>query len=150
MNLSDCTTKFKRVIKLPQRKERRLIAIDETKLKLEHKQIFVWSARDVGTGEILFVWASDGRSSFHAYFFLKEVPRFCKNKPEVVVDKGLWYIQALNRLGLWYKHETFGRRNSIESLFSQFKYRTKIFNSRFPYRSFRVCSELVGELYGFL
>ena len=59
----------------------------EAKLKLEHKQIFVWSARDVETGEILFVWASDGRSSFHAYVFLKEVLRYCKNKPEVVIKK---------------------------------------------------------------
>ena len=36
--------RLKKVIKLPQRKERKLIAIDETKLKLENKQIFIWSA----------------------------------------------------------------------------------------------------------
>lgn len=63
--------KLKKVIMLPEKKERKLIAIDETKLKLENKQIFVWSSRDVETGEILFIWASDGRSSFHAYVFLK-------------------------------------------------------------------------------
>ena len=84
--------RLKKVIRLPEKKERKLIAIDETRLKLENRQIFVWSARDVQTGEILFVWASDGRSSFHAYVFLKEVLKRCKNKPEVVVDRGFWYI----------------------------------------------------------
>ena len=127
--------RLKKVIKLPEKKERKLIAIDETKLKLENRQIFVWSARDVETGEILFVWASDGRSSFHAYVFLKEVLKHCENRPEVVVDRGFWYLWALNRLGLRYEHETFGRRNSIESLFSQLKERTKRFHNRFPYRS---------------
>ena len=67
--------KFKKMIKLPEKKERKLIAIDETKLKLEHKQIFIWSARDVETGEILFVWASDGRmegAAFMLTFSLKK------------------------------------------------------------------------------
>jgi len=35
------------VIRTPKKKKRRLIAIDETKIKLENKQIFVWSAIDV-------------------------------------------------------------------------------------------------------
>jgi len=63
--------RIKRILKPPERKIRRLIAIDETKLKLENKQIFVWSAVDVDTKECLFIWASEGRSSFHAYVFLK-------------------------------------------------------------------------------
>ena len=65
-----------------------LIAIDETKPKLENKQIFVWNAIDVDTKECLFIQATDGRCSFHAYVFLKEVLKFCENKSEMVVDKG--------------------------------------------------------------
>jgi len=30
---------------------------------------------------------SEGRSSFHAYVFLKEVPKYRENKPEIVVDR---------------------------------------------------------------
>ena len=41
-----CYHRIKEVIKPPEKKSRKLIAIDETKLKLENKQIFVWSARD--------------------------------------------------------------------------------------------------------
>jgi len=65
--------RLKTVLKHPKRKKRRLVVVDEMKLKLENKQIFIWSAIDVDTKEYLLVWATDGRSSFHAYVFLKEV-----------------------------------------------------------------------------
>jgi len=74
--------------------------------------------------------ASEGRSSFHAYVF-KEVLKYCKNKPEVVVDRGFWYKWALQRLGLKYRHETFGERNAVEVVFFRFKERTKRFWNKF-------------------
>lgn len=83
--------KLKKILKPPERKKRRLIAVDEAKLKLKNKQIFVWSAIDVDTKECLFIWATDGRTSFHAYVFLKKVLKYCENKPEIVVDRGFWY-----------------------------------------------------------
>ena len=61
--------RLKRIIKHPTKKPRRLIAIDETKIKLEKKLIFVWAAIDVDSKECLFVWVFEGRSSFHAYVF---------------------------------------------------------------------------------
>jgi len=73
------------VIKPPKRR-RSLIAIDETKIKLENRQIFVWSARDAETGECLFIWALENRS-FEAYVFLREVLKYCENKPELLVSK---------------------------------------------------------------
>jgi len=65
--------RLKKVLKQPKKKKRKLIAIDETKLKLEKKLIFVWAAIDVDTKECLAIWASESRSSFHAYVFLREV-----------------------------------------------------------------------------
>ena len=127
--------KLKEVLKQPKKKKRRLIAIDETKLKLEDKQIFVWSAVDVDTDECLAIWASEGRTSFHAYVFLREVLKYCENKPDVVVDKGFWYLWALKRLGLKYRHETFGDRNAVERFFFRLKERTKRFWNRFPFNS---------------
>ena len=127
--------RLKKVLKQPRKKKRRLIAIDETKLKLERKLIFVWTAVDVDTDECLAIWASEGRTSFHAYVFLKEVLKYCENKPEVVVDRGFWYLWALQRLRLKYRHETFGERNAVERFFSRFKERTKRFWNRFPFRS---------------
>ena len=60
---------------------------------------------DVDTKECLAIWASESRTSFHAYVFLKEVLKYCENRPEVVVDRGFWYKWALKRLGLKYRHE---------------------------------------------
>ena len=142
--------RIKRVLKPPEKKKRRLIAVDETKLKLENEQIFVWSAIDVDTKECLFIWATDGRSSFHTYVFLKEVLKYCKNKPEIVVDRGFWYLWALQRLGLKYRHETLGERNAVERFFSLLKRRTKRFFNRFPSRnSFNSAQSWLESFVGF-
>ncbi len=127
-----------------------MIAIDETKIKLERKQIFVWAAIDVDSKECISIWASERGSSFHAYVFLREILRYCESKPEIVVDRGFWYRWALQRLGIKYKHKTFGSRNAVEGFFSRFKKRTKRFWNRFPYNSSFGSVQLVGEIYGFL
>jgi len=108
-----------------------LIAIDETKLKLENNQLFVWSAVDVDTKECLSIWTFEGRSSFHAYVFLREVLKYCENKPEVVVDRGFWYRLALQRRGWVTNMKTFGESNVVEAFFSILKGRTKSFFNRF-------------------
>jgi len=45
--------------------------------------------------------------------------QYCENKPEIVVDKTLWYLWALRRLGLKHRHKTFDER--IEKIFSKLK-----------------------------
>ena len=42
-----------RVLIQPKKEKRRLIAVDETKIRMEKKQIFVWAAIDVDTKECL-------------------------------------------------------------------------------------------------
>ena len=56
-------------------------------------------------------------------------------KPEIIVDREFWYKWALKRLGLNYRHETFGTRNAVEGFFSILKGRTKTFFNRFPFYS---------------
>ena len=46
---------------------------------------------------------------------------------ELILDKGPWYRDALQRLSVRFKHETFGDRSLVESVFSSFKQRTRIF-----------------------
>ena len=60
------------MIHQPKRK-RRLIAIDETIIKLENKQIYVWIAIDVNMKE------------FRHIFSLSRCLKYCENKPEIVV-----------------------------------------------------------------
>jgi transposase-like protein len=111
----------------PSRRVRRLVAVDETVLKVNGQICYLWAAIDVDTNEILALYASRGRGIPNAIKFLKMVLRSCDGKPIVVVDRGPWYRWALERLGITYFHETFGNRNRIERLFRELKERTKRF-----------------------
>ncbi len=79
--------------------------------------------------------ASEGRGSFEAYVFLKEILKHCKNKPEIVVDRGSC-TEALQRLGLEYRHETSREMPQKDSFLGL--------------RRERRGSELVGEFHGSL
>ena len=102
---------------------------------MENEQIYVWNAIDVDDGVILAVHVSITRTSLNALYFLKKILELCEDKPLIIVDRGPWYRWALHRLGLQYKHETFGERNMIEGWYSLFKARVKRFWKRFPFHS---------------
>jgi putative transposase len=51
---------------------RRCIAVDETKLSVKGVHVYVWSAVDVDSKELLALEASYGRSSLNALAFLKK------------------------------------------------------------------------------
>jgi len=46
---------------------------------------------------------------------------------EIILDRGPWYRDALQRLGVKFRHESFGKRSLVESVFSSFKESAKIF-----------------------
>jgi transposase-like protein len=71
----------------------------------------------------LAVYASRGRG----IKFLKKVLDSCVGKPVIVVDRGPWYRWALDRPGITYFHETFGKMNRIERWFREMRGRTKRF-----------------------
>ena len=119
----------------PREVERQVVAVDETKMKVDGEQVYVWAAVDVETFEILHVDVSPGRSSLDALLFLRTVMSRCRGKPLVKVDPGPWYNWALDLLDCDYEKETFGERSLSESVFSLFKYRTLLFWKEFPYRS---------------
>ena len=43
------------------------------------------------------------------------------------LDREPWYRDALRRLGVKFRHKSFGKRSLVESVFSSFKQRAKIF-----------------------
>ena len=108
-------------------KPRRLIAIDETKTKLNGEWLYIWAAIDVDTKEILAIYASWQRSSLNAYIFIRKVLKACLNKPLILIDGGSWYPWALSQIGLKWLHLTFGERNAIERYFRTLKERLKGF-----------------------
>ena len=118
-----------------RKKDRRAIAVDETKVKLENRWVYIWSAIDIEDHSILAIHVSTTRTSLDAIYFLRKVLEYCENKPLILVDRGPWYKWALQRIGLRYDHQTFGERNAIEQWYSLFKTRVKRFWKHFPYRS---------------
>jgi putative transposase len=120
------------VIRPVPRRKRRMVAIDETKLKIKGRQVFVWAAIDVDTKELLAVYASYYRSHINTLVFLRKVLRTCTNKPVVLVDGGPWYPWPLDRFGIPWLHVTFGERNAIERFFRTLKERTRRFYNNLP------------------
>jgi len=114
---------------------RRCIAVDETKLRVKKSYVYVWSAVDVDSKELLALEASYGRSSLNALSFLRKALRMCTNKPLVIVDKGPWYRWAFERLGLEYRYEKFSMRNRVERFFRYLKERTMIFHHKMSARN---------------
>jgi putative transposase len=127
--------RLKEAFPSPERRRRRVIAVDETKLKLRGEQIYVWAAVDVRTKEVLACRVSWTRSILDAEAFLKKTLEACSNKPLILVDKGPWYPEALRCLGLRWRYQTFGMRNRIERWFGTLKSRTKRFYNNFPHNS---------------
>ena len=79
---------LKRIVSLVPQKERKVVAIDETMLKIKGRQVFVWAAIDTDTRELLAVYASYYRSNINTLVFLKRVLSACTNRPVVLVDGG--------------------------------------------------------------
>jgi transposase-like protein len=125
---------LKGVISRPPRRQRKVVAIDETKLKIHGKQVYVWAAIDTDTKELLAVYASYQRSIINTIVFMKKVLETCTDgsKPVVLVDGGPWYPWALNEMGFKWLHVTFGERNAIERLFRTLKERTRRFYNNLP------------------
>jgi putative transposase len=112
------------------------VAVDETKVSVENDEVYVWAAVDVETFEVVHIEVSPGRSDLDALLFLKTVLKRCRGQPVIVVDRGPWYNWALDNLDLCEsRRETWGERSLVEAWFGLFKYRTRLFYSRFPYHS---------------
>jgi transposase-like protein len=69
-------------------------------LRVKKSYVYVWSAVDVDSRELLVLKMSYGRSSLNALSFLKKALKMCTNKPLVIVDKGPWYRWAFESIGM--------------------------------------------------
>ena len=67
------------------------------------------------------------KNTLAAEQFIREALNYCEGKPTFMVDSAPWLRQALEELGLTYKLNPFSDRSLIESVYSLFKRRTKIF-----------------------
>jgi len=113
---------------------------NEAAEKVNGREVYVWAAIDVDTGELLAIKASWSRSSMDALLFLSRVLGARTNKPVFVVEGGPWYSWAFRELGLEYYHETFGDRSRVERFFGSLKRRTRVFFNNVNARRSRIVS----------
>ncbi len=104
--------------------------MDETRIKVQGRWLYLWSVIDVDSWEVLHTWVSQGRSGFETLGFLRRALEVCEDLPMVYVDLAPWYRWALGRLGVPWEHRTFGPRNPIEQWFRVLKQRIKRFYQR--------------------
>ena len=72
----------------PDRDRRKAVAVNETKLEIEDEKVYVWTAVEVGTFEVLHVDVSPGQPSLDALLFLKEALKYCRGQPAPPADRG--------------------------------------------------------------
>ena len=102
------------------------LGVDETILRYNGKKCYLFAAIDLERNKIIHLRVYSARNSMTSHAFLKRVLSMCKPE-EIVLDKGPWYRDALCRLGVKVRYESFGERSLVESVFSSFKQRAKIF-----------------------
>ena len=89
------------------KKKRNLIAIDRTVVKANKKRYYVYSAVDVERNDLILMKVYTTRNWLVTKSFIKEVLKYCENKPKFVIDKAPWLIDALKSLNLEFEYETF-------------------------------------------
>ena len=99
--------KFEKLPITTERKQRSLVAIDETAVKARKKKYYVYSAIDIERNELVLMRVYTTRNYLTTKSFVKEVLEYCENKPKFIIDKAPWLIDALKSLNLEFEHQSF-------------------------------------------
>jgi len=121
-SIAELVKRFSRIIRVAKEsKERRLVAIDETAVKANGYKVWIYSAIDCDTMELISVYVALSRFTSSAYKLMVDVKRYSRNKPLIVSDRAPWLKEAALRSGLRWKYERFGDRSKVERVFRYVK-----------------------------
>jgi len=90
-----------------EKKPRKVVAIDETVVKANGQNYYVYAAIDVERNELILMRVYPSRNYLTAKLFIAEVLKYCENKPKFVIDKAPWLVKALESLDLEYECQPF-------------------------------------------
>jgi putative transposase len=110
------------------------VALDETVIRIDGEQFWLYNAVDPATNDILHARLYPARTTALTEQFLGEL----REKHDVddalfLVDRGPWLHAALQRHGLRFRHETHGNRNHVERVYTEVKRRTSSFSNTFSH-----------------
>jgi transposase-like protein len=108
------------------------VALDETVIRVNDEQYWLYAAIDTDTNEYLHVRLFSTYNSGVASIFLGELKqKHDVEDAEFLVDGAPWLHAALHRHGLRFQHVTHGNRNAVERVFKELKRRTDQFANHF-------------------
>jgi putative transposase len=93
----------------PPRMPRRLVALDETCVKVNGLEYWAYAAIDVDRNEVLFMRVFPSRNVLATKLFVEDVLKYCDGRSTFTVDSAPWLAGVLEELGLRYKVESFRR-----------------------------------------
>jgi len=108
------------------------IAVDETVIQVNDERHWLYTAADPATNEILHTRLFQTRTTQLTVLFLRELREEQQiEHATFLVDGATHLASALNRLGLDFRYEKHGNRNSVERIFREVKRRMPSFSNTF-------------------
>ncbi|MBB6644716.1 IS6 family transposase [Halobellus ruber] len=110
------------------------IAVDETVIRVNDQQFWLYAAADPETNELLHLRLFATTTTALTEIFLRELRQKHDVESAVFLVDGAQHLQtALTRAGLRFQTERNGNRNAIERIFREFKRRTSSFSNCFSH-----------------
>ncbi|OYR53989.1 IS6 family transposase [Halorubrum halodurans] len=110
------------------------IALDETVIRINDQQFWLYAAADPQSNELLHVRLFATTTTALTEIFLRELRQRHDVESSVFLVDGAKHLQtALSRAGLRFQTERHGNRNAIERIFRELKRRTSSFSNCFSH-----------------
>jgi putative transposase len=110
------------------------IALDETVIRINDQQYWLYAAADPKTNDLLHVRLFSTTTTALTEIFLRELREKHDIETAVFLVDGAKHLQtALHRAGLRFQHERHGNRNAVERIFRELKRRTSSFSNCFSH-----------------
>jgi putative transposase len=110
------------------------IALDETVIRINDQQFWLYAAGDPDTNDLLHVRLFSTTTTSLTEIFLRELRQKHDVETAVFLVDGAQHLQtALQRAGLRFQMRRHGNRNAIERIFRELKRRTPSFSNCFSH-----------------
>ena len=110
------------------------IALDETVIRINNQQFWLYAAADPDTNELLHIRLFSTTTTALTEIFLRELrQKHDVETAEFLVDGAKHLQTALQRAGLRFQMRRHGNRNAVERIFRELKRRTSSFSNCFSH-----------------
>ena len=110
------------------------VAVDETVIRINDQQYWLYAAADPETNELLHLRLFSTTTTALTEIFLRELRQKHDVETAVFLVDGANHLQAaLHRAGLRFQTERHGNRNAVERIFREVKRRTSSFSNCFSH-----------------